>query len=167
MTKARPEPRWWQRALQRLAATRTGSWLFSHTTHHVDRVLLEQTDGRLSTSGVLAGLPTVRLTTTGARTGRERTVPVMGMPDGDKWVVVASNWGGDGHPAWYHNLRANPEVEVAHRGETGRYVASEVDGERRAALWERACELYVGFEAYRQRSGDREIPVVELVPAGE
>jgi deazaflavin-dependent oxidoreductase (nitroreductase family) len=167
MTPTPTETRWWQRALQRVAATRPGSWLFSKTTHHVDRVLLEHTGGRVSTSTVLAGLPTVRLTTTGAKTGTERTVPVMGIRDGDRWVVVASNWGGDGHPAWYYNLRADPEVELSHRGERDSYVARELDGERREQYWNRACELYVGFEAYRHRSGDREIPVVELVPVDE
>jgi len=165
MSGTLPEPNWWQRALQRVAATRAGSWLFSHTAHRVDRVLLAATSGRVSTSRVLAGLPTIRLTTTGAKTGKERTVPVMGLRDGDRWVVVASNWGGAGHPAWFHNLRANPEVEVTHREETGSYVARVLDGDRREQYWERARELYVGFEAYRRRSGDREIPVVELAPA--
>lgn len=163
----RREPQWWQRALQRVAATRLGSWLFARVTPHIDRVLLERTDGRLSTSSVLAGLPTVRLTTTRTKTGKERTVPLMGLRDGDRWVVVASAFGADRHPAWYHNLRANPEVTVSHRGATGRYRARETEGERRAQYWERACTLYVGFEAYRQRSGDREIPVVELVPIEE
>ena len=108
------EPRWWQRLLQRLASTRTGAWVFSRIAHRIDRVLLGLSDGRVSTSRVLAGVPTVRLTTTGAKTGLDRTVPVMGIPDGENWVLIASNWGGDSHPAWYHNLSANPEVVLTY-----------------------------------------------------
>jgi deazaflavin-dependent oxidoreductase (nitroreductase family) len=160
-------PRWWQRGLQRIAASRPGSWLFSHTMHRVDRALMAASGGRVSTAKLLAGLPTVRLTTTGAKTGKRRTVPLMGMRDGERWVLVASNWGDERNPAWYHNLRANPEVELAHGDRTDSYVAREASRDERDAYWERACELYVGFEAYRQRSGDREIPIVVLEPAGE
>lgn len=159
-----PDPNRWQRGLQRIAATRVGSTLFSHTAHHLDRVLLGLTGGRVSTAEVFAGLPTIRLTTTGAKTGKERTVPVMGLRDGEAWVVVASNWGGERHPAWYHNLRADPEVRVTYRDRTERYVAREAAGEERAAYWTRAKRLYRGFERYERRSGDREIPVVVLEP---
>ena len=166
MNGAKPqrEPSWWQRGLQRIAATSLGSRIFSHTAHHVDRVLLALSGGRVSTAEVLAGLPTIRLTAVGAKTGKERTVPVMGMRDGDAWVVVASNWGGERHPAWYHNLRANPEVKVTYRDRTRRYVAREATGEEREAYWTRAKRLYRGFEEYERRSGDRDIPVVVLEP---
>lgn len=160
-------PSSWQRFLQRIAATRPGSWLFSHTLHHIDKTLLKLSGGRFTSAQVLAGLPTVELTTTGARTGKPRTVPVMGMRDGDYWVLVASNWGRDRHPAWYHNLRENPEVELSHNGEKRRYVAREANAEERGEYWRRAKELYVGFEGYRRRSGDRQIPVVVLTPEEE
>lgn len=166
MTPDQPGPRWWQRWLQVLPSTRPGAWVFSRVAHRVDRVLLGCSGGRVSMSQVLAGLPTVRLTTTGARTGREHTVPVMGMRDGERWVLVASSWGSDDHPAWYHNLRANPEVELAYGDRTDRYVARVATGEERARYWTRATELYAGFEAYRRRA-DREIPVVVLTPAGD
>jgi len=167
MSRERTEPRWWQRLVQKLASTRVGTWVLSRTAHRIDRVLMELSDGRVSTSKVLAGLPTVRLTTTGAKTGKERTVPVMGMRDGEEWVLVASNWGGDGHPAWYHNLRADPEVELTYNGRTNRYVAREATGETRAEYWERAKELYLGFEPYQRQAGEREIPIVVLTPRAE
>jgi deazaflavin-dependent oxidoreductase (nitroreductase family) len=122
-------------------------------------------NGRVSIPQVLAGLPTVRLTTTGAKTGKERTVPVLGLADGEKWVLFATNWGGDGHPAWYHNLRATPEVELTYRDDAGEYVAREATADERGPYWERASRMYVGFEAYRRRT-DRRIPVVVLEPAG-
>lgn len=115
----------------------------------------------------LAGLPTVRLTTTGATTGLERTVPVMGIPDGEKWVLIASNWGGDSHPAWYHNLCANPEVAVTYKDRTERYLAHDAAGETRERYWKRATDLYAGFEPYDRRAGDREIPIVVLEPVEE
>lgn len=157
-------PRWWQRLGQRFAATRAGSWFFSRTLHHVDRALLRVSSGRLSVPKLVAGLPVVRLTTVGAKTGEERTVPVLGLRDGDRWVLVASNWGGEDHPAWYHNLRATPEVELTHEDRTDRYVAREATEEEREEYWDRATELYLGFEPYRRRSGDRQIPVVVLTP---
>lgn len=167
MTEDRTGPRWWQRLAQRLAASRVGSWLFSHTLHHVDRVLMRLSGGKVAVPTVLAGLPVVRLTTTGAKTGTERTVPVLGLQDGERWVVVASNWGSEDHPAWYHNLQADPTVELTHGDRTARYRARDATESERAEYWSRASDLYLGFEPYRDRSGDREIPVVVLAPTEE
>lgn len=155
----------WQRAMQRVAASRPGSWLFSHTLHHIDRVLMGVTGGRASIPGLLAGLPVIRLTTTGAKSGKQRTLPVLGLPDGDKWVVVASNWGQDHHPSWYYNLTANPQVTVTHRDRSAEYVAREATEDEWETYWDQATDLYVGFEPYQRRSGDRSIPIVVLEPA--
>lgn len=125
------------------------------------------TGGRVSTASVLAGLPTVRLTTTGAKSGKERTVPVMGLQDSERWILIASNWGTDSHPAWYHNLRANPEVELTYNERTDRYSTREATGNERTRYWNRAKELYVGFEPYQQRASGRPIPVVVLEPVDE
>ncbi|MEF8790953.1 MAG: nitroreductase family deazaflavin-dependent oxidoreductase [Haloarculaceae archaeon] len=159
-----PSPRWWQRLLQRIPSTAAGAWLFSRTLHHVDPVLLRLSNGRISIPEILAGLPTIRLTTVGAKTGKERTVPVLGLPDDGTWVVFATNWGGDRHPAWYHNLQANPEVEVTYGDRTETFVARDADEQERHAYWDRAKRLYVGFEAYRRRT-DRRIPIVVLEPS--
>lgn len=167
MAGHRTRPRRRHRLAQKLAASRVGAWAFSHTLHHVDLVLMRLTRGRVSIPGVLAGIPVVRLTTTGAKSGEERTVPVLALRDGDEWVVIASNWGDDRHPAWYHNLKANPEVTVTHDDRTRRYVAREVEGEEREAYWEWANDVYVGFEAYQRRAESRQIPVVVLSPAAQ
>jgi deazaflavin-dependent oxidoreductase (nitroreductase family) len=164
MPGEQPSPSWWQRLLQRIPSSSAGAWLFSRTLHHVDPVLLDLSGGRVSIPQVLAGLPTVELTTTGAKTGKDRTVPVLGLPDDERWVVFATNWGGERHPAWYHNLTANPAVELAYRGETATYVARDADDGERDRYWDRARQLYVGFEAYEQRT-DRRIPIVVLEPA--
>lgn len=160
-------PRWWQRLLQRIGATRAGAWLFSRTAHRTDLILMPLTGGRVSTASVLAGLPTVRLTTIGAKTGKERTVPVMGLQDDEKWILIASNFGNESHPAWYHNLRTNPEVKLTYNDQTNQYIAREATGEERSTYWNRAKELYVGFEAYQRWASGRQIPVVILEPVDE
>jgi deazaflavin-dependent oxidoreductase (nitroreductase family) len=152
--------------LQKIPSTAAGAWLFSRTLHRIDPLLLRLSNGSVSIPQVLAGLPTVQLSTVGAKTGKVRTVPVLGLPDGDAWVVFATNWGGEKHPAWYYNLQANPEVEVAYEGRTGTYTARDADEDEREEYWERAKQLYVGFEAYQRRT-DRQIPIVVLTPADE
>lgn len=167
MASTEPDVRWWQRIPRWFASTRLGSWIFSVTLHHIDRVLMEVSDGRISIPRVLAGLPVIRLTTIGAKSGKDRTVPLLGFQDEEKWFVVASNWGDDDHPAWYYNLQANPEVRLTHDGETGRYIARDATDEERAEYWEQASAFYPGYDRYMRRSGEREIPVVVLTPADE
>lgn len=111
------------------------------------------------------GGPVIRLTTIGAKTGKERPVPVFGLRDGDRWVVIASNWGREAHPAWYHNLKANPEVKVTARDQTGEYVAREATGDEREEYLNQIAELNPGLETYQKRSGERSIPVVVLSPS--
>lgn len=138
--------------------------LLARTLHRVDLLLMRVTGGRVSLPGVLVGLPVVRPTTVGAKTGKERTVPVLGIRDGETWILVASNFGAERHPAWYHNLRADPTVELAHDGRTEEYVAREATGTEREEYWERAVEVYPDYERYRETAGDRRIPVVVLTP---
>lgn len=156
--------RWWQRLARRIAFTRIGAWLFARTLHHLDRMLLNVSDGGLSTPRILGRVPVVRLTTIGAKTGKERTVPVLGLREGEWWLLVASNWGRDHHPAWYHNLQVNPEVTLTHRNGTAGYVARDATAEERDQYWHRIKEEYPGFELYQERSGSRQIPLVVLEP---
>jgi deazaflavin-dependent oxidoreductase (nitroreductase family) len=112
-------------------------------------------------SALVTGLPIIALTTTGARSGRPRTVPLVRVPDGERLILIASNWGQAKHPAWYYNVKANPQVTITRDGVTRPYVAREVVGEERAACWGRAVALYPGYRGYAERAG-REIPVVVL-----
>jgi deazaflavin-dependent oxidoreductase (nitroreductase family) len=93
------------------------------------------------------------LTMTGAKTGQRRTSPVLGVPDGDNLVVVASNYGQRHHPAWYHNLRAHPEATVTVGGACRRVRAHEAVGEERERLWQRDMTVYPGRAAYERRTG--------------
>jgi deazaflavin-dependent oxidoreductase (nitroreductase family) len=115
--------------------------------------------------GLLGGrvgrLPILLLTTTGRKSGRKRTMPLVYLPDGDNMVVIASNGGADQHPAWWLNLRANPKAEVQVGPATKEVVAAKAEGEERERLWRDVVELYHGYDEYR-RMTKREIPVVIL-----
>jgi F420H(2)-dependent quinone reductase len=160
------QPRPWQRMNQWLPASRLGASLFSRTLHHVDWVLMGLSRGRLSVPGLVTGLPVVMLTTIGARTNLPRTIPVVGMRDAEKVILIASNWGRPRHPAWYHNLRTHPQAIVVIRGQPGTYVARQATGAERDRYWQRAVALYRGFAAYAGRTGGRDIPVMVLTPTG-
>lgn len=159
----------WMRATLWFSATRFGTWLLSRTLPPLDRTLLRISSSRVSLARIISALggPVIRLTTIGAKTGTERTVPVFGLRDENRWVVVASNWGRETHPAWYHNLNANPEVKVTYRGQTREYVAREAAGDEREEYFDRIAKLNPGLETYRERSGERPIPIVVLSPIDE
>lgn len=103
----------------------------------------------------------VLLTTTGAKSGQRHTTPMMFHRDGDRLVVIASNVGAPKHPAWYHNLVADPGVTVEIGGETFPARASTVTGEQRARLWATLSEAYP-FLIEHQAKTEREIPLVVL-----
>jgi deazaflavin-dependent oxidoreductase (nitroreductase family) len=151
-----------RRALRRFAATGPGSWLFARVLHRIDRPVYRATGGRHTLASLLSGLPVVMLTTTGARSGKPRTVPVLGLPTPDGLVVIASNFGQESHPAWYHNLRAHPEGEVAVNGTKRRCRAVEAEGERRARIWELGLRVYPGWSQYERRAAHRRIAVFVL-----
>jgi deazaflavin-dependent oxidoreductase (nitroreductase family) len=153
-----------QRFLRWSAATAPVSWLYLRVLHHVDRFFYRLTQGHHTLSGWFTGLPLVMLTTTGAKTGQRRTSPVIGVPDGDSLVVVASNWGQRHAPGWYYNLRAHPIATVAVDGVTRRVRAREAIGEERDRLWQQDLEFYPGRAAYERRAANRRIPVIVLEP---
>ena len=146
----------------RLAASRAGSWWFLNVANPIDRRLVPATNGRLSSA---PGKQVCVVETVGAKSGQRRRIPLQYATDGDDLVLIASSGGAPKHPAWYHNLRANPEVRVwANKGRSGDYVARVAQGEERERMWRRAVELYPGYETYQERTGGREIPVIALSP---
>lgn len=150
-----------EKALQAVAQTRFGGFLFIHVFPAIDRRLLPLTRGRLSTA---LGQPIVLLHTRGARTGEPRTAPLLATKLQDEVVLVASKAGAVRHPAWYHNLRADPDVEVTIDGRRRPMRARVAEGEERDRLWEIAVDSYSGYATYQRRAGDRLIPVVVLAP---
>jgi deazaflavin-dependent oxidoreductase (nitroreductase family) len=154
----RRQLKWWEHQLERFAASKAGGWFFVEVAARADPFLLKLTRGRFS---LAVGQPVLLLTVTGATSGQPRETPLLYATDGDNIVVVASKAGSPNHPAWYHNVKANPTVDIlAPRGLSGRYAAHEAEGPERARLWEDVNDLYAGYEVYQQRAGDRTIPVI-------
>jgi deazaflavin-dependent oxidoreductase (nitroreductase family) len=127
------------------------------------RTIFDVSGGRVLNGAF--GMPVVRLTTTGRRSGEPRhTMLTAPVRDGDRIVLVASFGGADRHPAWYLNLQANPEVTALMKGRTRTMVARTATPEERAELWPRIVRAYKGYDDYTKRTS-REIPVVILEPA--
>ena len=103
----------------------------------------------------------VLLHTTGAKSGKERVNPLAYQPDGDRIVVFASKAGAPTNPDWFHNVLANPQVQVETGSETYAAVARVAEGEERERLWARQKELMPGFADY-EAATTRQIPVVIL-----
>ena len=108
-----------------------------------------------------ASRPLLLLTTTGAKSGRPRTTPMMYIPDGNRLLVIASNAGAERHPDWYYNLVAYPEVTVEVKAETYNATASVIEGEERQRLWAKVLAA-APFFAEHQAKITREIPVIAL-----
>lgn len=152
--------------MKQIGSLRPVIWLLSPTLHHLDRLVLRWSNGRYATLSWLTGLPFLILTTTGARSGQPHTVPLIGIPFGDKIILIASNWGKPHSPAWYYNLLVHPTVTVAIGGETAVYTAHEAHGTEREAGWQAAVGYYPAYETYQKGNG-RLIPVMVLTPREE
>jgi F420H(2)-dependent quinone reductase len=105
--------------------------------------------------------PMLLLDHVGAKSGKKRTSPLLYMTDGDDLVIVASKGGYPKHPAWFHNLKANPDTTVRVGTERREVRARVANAEERKRLWPKAVEVYDGYEQYQARTG-REIPLVIL-----
>jgi deazaflavin-dependent oxidoreductase (nitroreductase family) len=158
-------PNLFQKVIQRFASLRPVAAVFRHVFHHVDRAVARLFRGR-TLSGLLAGVPNILLTTTGARSGESRTVPLVGVPvAGGRTAIVGTRWGSEHDPAWSHNLTANPRA-VVQRGEQrldvlARRVAA---GPEYDTIMGRADDVYVGFARYRARITRRTVPIYVLEP---
>jgi len=149
-----------RRVVRVTAAWKPLSLFYARTLHRLDRIVFRLTRGRTTFASWVAGLPIVMLTTTGAKSGRRHTCPLVALPVGDHMVVIASNYGQHRNPAWYHNLRANPRATMCFAGVTRDVVARELEDRH----YERGLEIYPGWTGYRKRAAHRRIPVLELTP---
>jgi len=129
----------------------------------VHRGLLKVSGGRVGWSGM--GMPVLELTTIGRKSGQPRSVMLTTpISDGDSMIIVASRGGDDTHPAWFLNLRDNPDVEVATQGKPSRKMTARVaTTEERARLWPQLTKDHTNYAGY-QRKTAREIPLVYLTP---
>jgi len=124
---------------------------------HVKRYL--ETDG--AEGHEWRGTTVLILTTTGRRSGEQRSTPLIYQPHGDDYIVVASKGGAPDHPAWYLNLVANPHVGVQIKGERFHAHPRTAEGEERERLWKQMAEAWPDYDEYQKKT-EREIPVVVL-----
>ena len=151
----------WLNTLAWAARQRPVTWFLVNVGNKIDPFLMRATGGRVKST---ISAPTVLLTHRGARSGRKRTTPLAYFTDGDDVILIASRGGNRNHPAWYHNVTANPEVELWTKGGGGRYRTEEAEGNERQRLWELATGFYPGFASYQERAGERRIPVIVCAP---
>jgi len=126
----------YERAMESFARSGAGTWYLKQIAPRIDPPLLRLSGGRVSS---VYPTPVMLLTTTGAKSGLPRTLPLVYLTDGEQVILMASNYGKTSHPAWFRNLTANPKVEVLAGKRSGTYAASEITD-----------------------AGDRTIPLVRL-----
>jgi deazaflavin-dependent oxidoreductase (nitroreductase family) len=150
----------YERTLEKFARMPVGDWYMKRVAPRLDPPLLRLTGGRVSS---VYPVPIMLLTTTGAKTGQPRTLPLLYITDGDAIILIASNYGKTSHPAWYRNLVVHPKVDVLAGTRSGTYVAAEItDALERDRAWDLALDMYAGYGDYEGRAGDRTIPLIRL-----
>ena len=138
------------------------TWPLLHRLMRAHVALYRATGGRIGHR--FPGVPTMLiLDHAGARTRRRRRSALVYLEDGENLVLVASKGGYARHPAWYHNLRAHPDVTVQVRRDRRAVRARAATRDERARLWPKAVEAWPGYRTYQART-DREIPLVILEP---
>ena len=151
----------YKKLIERFAQLRFVTWFLVNVATHFDPWLMKVSRGRLNSSGTDL---VVVLHHVGARSGALRKTPLAYFTQGDDVILIASKGGAPEHPAWLHNIRKNPDVELWVGPRGGAYRAREATGEERARLWSLATSMYSGFDGYQARTGGREIPVVVCSP---
>lgn len=152
-----------QKLIQQLAASRGGSWILLRVLPPIDRLVFRLSGNKHTLVGLLAGLPTLLLISTGAKSGKSRTTPLVGIPRQAGYIIIGSNFGQIHHPAWVYNLRARPNARIVRDGQTDNYLAREIHAEEREECWQEAVSYYAGYDAYKTRA-NREIAVFILEP---
>lgn len=110
-----------------------------------------------------AGAPCCMVVMTGAKSGKKRMIPLIHIPDGEEIILIASQGGMDRNPAWYYNLKANPDIEVIADGTTRKMVARQANDAEKAERWPIALSVYKDFDEYQART-DRDIPLFICSP---
>ncbi len=146
------------RAYARFSNTRLGRFLSVHVVWRLDPLLMRASGGRL---GFDLTIPTALLQTTGARSGTQRRNVVIYFHDGERVTIVASKLGMANHPSWFHNLRADPDVELGGVPMRAAVVEDEAERER---LWALADNVFAPYAEYRREAAavGRTIPIVQL-----
>ena len=116
--------------------------------------------------GMMGKVPVLLLTTTGRKTGKQRTLPLVYIMDGSAYVITASAGGGDKHPGWFFNIRSNPQATIQVKDKPIKVTAEIAGPEKKPELWARLVEVAPNFAGYQKRTS-RDIPMVILHPVEE
>jgi deazaflavin-dependent oxidoreductase (nitroreductase family) len=150
------------RVVQRIAGTKAFAKIAPPIITPLDKAVHKLSGGRwLLSKGML---PVLMLTTTGAKSGEPREVPLACMPDDDVIYLVGSNFGREKHPAWTGNLLKTPHASVSFKGETFDVDATRLSDEEKAEIWPKLLQLWPTYDRYVERSG-RNIRVFRLTRA--
>ncbi|MFJ6935377.1 nitroreductase family deazaflavin-dependent oxidoreductase [Streptomyces sp. NPDC101132] len=149
------------RLMQKVSSTRTFAKIAPHFIPAMDRAVHRLTRGKVMLSAQM--LPGVILTAKGARSGQPRTTPLACMPEeaAGTWILIGSNFGRPGHPAWTANLLKNPDAQVSWRGEDIAVRARLLAGEERAEAWQAVLRFWPPYATYQARI-EREIRLFRL-----
>ena len=168
MTKKQYSP--FHSVMQKIAASKPGAWFLARTLHHFDRIFLKLLGGRVTMTSLVAGLPVVILTSKGAKSGLPRTVPLLFIRDESdpaSFALIATNWGQKPYPAWYFNLKANPNATCSIASQIGQFLAHEAQAGEYDRFWQYASDTYLGYPLYKQRIVGRHIPIIVMMPVKE
>lgn len=139
------------------------SLVLSRILHRADNAFFKLTGGAHSIAEIV-GLPIVQLRTIGAKSGKNLTLPIVGLSDDEKIALISTNFGRRRNPGWYYNLKANPRCEVIKGRQVCVYMAREVNGDEYDRYWRLALSYYAGYEKYKERAAPRRIPIMLLEP---
>jgi deazaflavin-dependent oxidoreductase (nitroreductase family) len=155
----------WKKFVFGFSSTRLGAAVMKVSSVHLDPILFKMSGGRFTTIGPTV-IPQVLITTTGRKSGRQREAQLV-YTDIDGVVhIVASNFGGERHPAWSHNLDANPEASMQLKSEPIPVRAERLNGPDKAQVWDRLVDNIPNYAVYKERT-DRDIRVYRLVPTAD
>ncbi|MEU0674860.1 nitroreductase/quinone reductase family protein [Streptomyces sp. NPDC006172] len=149
------------RLVQKMSSAPAFAKVAPHVIPALDRAVHRLTRGKVLLSAQM--LPGVVLTATGARSGRPRRTPLACMPEegGRSWLLVGSNFGRPGHPAWTANLLAHPDAEISFKGADLPVTARLLAGEERAVAWQAALAFWPPYATYQARV-EREIRLFRI-----
>lgn len=152
-----------RRRFSEVATNETMSAIIARTAMPVDRVMLRATAGRATATSLMAGFPVLWVTTAGAKSGRPREVPLLGIPTPSRNLALfGTNFGGERTPGWVHNLLARPRANAQWRGNRADVIAAPLDPRAQDPIWETAIAAYPNYAKYRAKASHRAIHVFEL-----
>lgn len=164
------EHNFFQSLLIKIGSSAPGAWLLARSGHRLDKFVLRHTNGRMTAVNFFSGVPVVTITTIGAKSGLPRTQPLIAIRDPDApqiIALIASNWGQKTNPAWYYNLKANPEVIVTENESSQTFIAHQASDAEYDRFWKIGVQIYPGYSKYQDRNKQRRIPIMILIPKEE